>query len=54
MYQHYDEFFESTGWATDKGRCLMLPCYRNNLKLNFDGLYSYNTKIAHLDLPGRR
>ncbi len=52
MDQHYDDFFENAQKATDKGG-LKLPNYQKNLKYNFDRLYSYNTKIAHLDLPGR-
>ena len=37
--------------ASDKGKFVKLPRYRQNLKYNFDGLYSYNTRIALLDLP---
>ncbi len=32
---------------------MKLPHFQMNLKYNFDGLYSYSTKIAHLDLPSR-
>ena len=39
--------------ASDQGRFLKLPRYQKNLKYNFDGLYSYNTRIALLDLPRR-
>jgi hypothetical protein len=53
MDQHYDEFFENAMKASDKGKFVKLPRYRQNLKYNFDGLYSYHTKIANLDLPGR-
>ena len=53
MDQHHDEFFENAQKATDNGRFLKLPRYQQYLKYNFDGLYSYSTKIAHLDLPGR-
>ena len=53
MDQHYDDFFEKGQKATDKGRFLKLPRYQKHLKYNFDGLYSYNTKIAHLDLSGK-
>ncbi len=53
MDQHHDDLFESAENATDKGMCLKLPRYQNNLKHSFDGLYSYSTKTAHLDLPGR-
>ncbi len=50
MDQHYDEFFEKAMKASDKGKFVKLPRFQRNLKYNFDGLYSYSTKIAHLDL----
>ena len=53
MDQHYDDFFENARTATGKGRFLKLPRYRNDFNYNFDALYSYSTKIAHLDLPSR-
>ena len=53
MDQHYDEFFENAQKASNKGKFMKLPCFKRNLKYNFDGLYSYSTKIAHLDLPGK-
>ena len=53
MDQNYDDFFEKAQKASDKGKVLKLPRFQRNLRYNFDGLYSYRTKIAHLDLPGR-
>ena len=53
MDQHYDEFFENAMKASDKGKVLKLPRFQANLRYNFDGLYSYNTRIAQLDLPHR-
>ena len=53
MDQHYDEFFENAMKASDKGKFVKLPRFQKNLKYNFDGLYSYNTRIALLDLPHR-
>ena len=53
MDQHYDELFENGRKASDKGKFMKLPRFQMNLKYNFDGLYSYSTKIAHLDLPSR-
>ncbi len=53
MDQPYDDFFESAQKATDNGKFMMPPRLQKNLKYNFDGLYSYSTKIAHLDLPGK-
>ena len=52
MDQNYDDFFEKVQKASDKGKFVKLPRFQRNLKYNFDGLYSYRTKIAHLDLPG--
>ena len=51
--QHYDEFFENAQKASDKDKFLKLPRFQANLRYNFGGLYSYQTKIAHLDLPSR-
>ena len=51
MDQHFDDFFENAMNASDKGKFLKFPRYQKNLKYNFDGLYSYNTRIAHLDTP---
>ena len=53
MDQHIDDFFEKAMTASDKGKFLKLPRYQKNLKYNFDGLYSYNTRIALLDLHRR-
>ena len=39
--------------ASDKGKFLKLPRYQRNLKYNFDGLYSYNTRVALLGLSRR-
>ena len=53
MDQRFNDFFESAMKASDKARFLKLPRYQKNLKYNFDGFYSYNTRIALLDLPRR-
>ena len=53
MDQHFDDFFENAMKASYKGRFLKLPRYQKNLKYNFDGLYSHNTRIALIDLPRR-
>ena len=53
MDQHYDDFFERAQTATDNGKLMKLPRFQNNFKYDFDGLYTYGTKIAHLDLPRR-
>ena len=51
MEQRSDDFFENATKASDKGKFLKLPRYQKDLKCNFDGLYIYNTRIAHLDMP---
>ena len=51
MDQNYDDFFEKAQKASDNGKFVKLPRYQKHLKSNFDRLYSYSTKIAHLDLP---
>ena len=53
MDNRFGEFFEKAMTASDKGRFLKLPRYQKNLKYNFDGLYSYNTRVALIDMPHR-
>ena len=53
MDQHFDDFFENSMKASDKGRFLKLPRYQKNLKCNFNGLFSYDNRVALLDLPRR-
>ena len=52
-YLHYDDFFENALTASNKGKFLKFPSYKANLRYNFDGLYSYNTKIAHINMLDR-
>ncbi len=53
MDQHFDDFFENAQKASDKGKFLELSRFQKNLKYNFDGLYSYNTRIAELNMSNR-
>ncbi len=53
MDEHYDDFFYSAQKASDKDKFLKLPRFPKNLKYSFDGFYSYNTEVAHLDLPSK-
>ncbi len=39
--------------APNKDKFLKLPLFQKNIKYNFDALYSYSTKITHLNLLGR-
>ncbi len=52
-YQHYDDFFENALSASNKGRFLKFPRFKANLRYNFDGLYSYHTKIADINMQDR-
>ena len=53
MDERFEDFLYFTQKASDADKFLKFPRFQKNLKYNFDGLYSYNTKVAHLDLPGR-
>ena len=39
--------------ATEKGKGLKFPKYTKNLRYNSEGIYSYNVKIANLDIRDR-
>jgi len=39
--------------ATEKGKGLKFPKYTKNLRYNSEGIYSYNVKIANLDIINR-
>ena len=52
-YQHYDDFFENALSASNKGKFLKFPRFKANLRYNFDGLYSYHTKIADINMQDR-
>jgi len=47
------EFKREAEQATETGKRLKFPKYTKNLKYNSEGLYSYNKKIANLDLDNR-
>ncbi len=53
MDEHYEDSYYRTQKASDKDWFLKLPRYQTNLKYNLYGLYTHNTKIANLNLPGR-
>ena len=44
------EFCEKAAEATQKGKGLKFPRYEKNLRYDSEGIYSYGTKIAKLDL----
>ena len=53
MDERFEDFVYFTQKVSDADKFLKFPRFQRNLKSNFDGLYSYNTRIALLDLPGR-
>ena len=53
MGERFEDFLYFTQKVSDADKLLKFPRFQRNLKYNFDGLYSYNTRIALLDLPHR-
>ena len=53
MDHSFYEFCDKAEKAKEKGKGLKLPRYEKNLRYDSEGIYSYGTKIANLDL-GRR
>ena len=45
-----EEFLATTRKATEKGKKLKLPKYTKNLRYDADGICSYGTQIAELNL----
>ena len=50
MDHNFYEWSEKAENATEKGKVLKFDRYGKNLRYNSDGIYSYGTKIAHIDL----
>ena len=53
MDERFEDFLYFTQKVSDADTFLKFTRSQRNLKYNFDGLYSYNTRIALLDLPRR-
>jgi len=53
MDHNFYEWSEKAEKATEKGKVLKFDRYGKNLRYNSEGIYSYGTKIAHLDLHHR-
>ena len=53
MDHNFYEWSEKAETATEKGEVLKLDRYGKNLRYNSEGIYSYGTKIATLDLKER-
>ena len=47
---NFYEWSEKAEKATEKGKGLKFDRYGKNLRYNSEGIYSYGTKIAHIDL----
>ena len=50
MGDNYDEFCKSAENAKKSGRGLTFFYFRENLKYDSEGVYSYGSKIARIDL----
>ncbi len=53
MELSYNEFLEKIGTARMKGKRMRMPRFTKNLSVDHEGIYSYGTKIAELDMPSR-
>ena len=53
MDHNFYEWSEKAEKATEKGKALKFDRYGKNLRYNSEGIYSYGTKIASLDLKQR-
>ena len=53
MDNNFYEWSEKAEKATKKSKTLKFLRYGKNLRYNSEGIYSYGTKIAHLDLKLR-
>ena len=53
MDHNFYEWSEKAEKATEKGKALKFLRYGTNLRYNSEGIYSYGTKIARLDLHQR-
>ncbi len=50
MGDNYAEWSEKAEEAKGKGKVLKFDRYGKNLRYDSEGIYSYGSKIAHLDL----
>ena len=53
MDHNFYEWSEKAEKATEKGKALKFDHYGKNLRYNSEGIYSYGTKIANIDLRQR-
>ncbi len=50
MGDNYDELCKSAETAKKSGKGLTFFYFRDNLKYDSEGVYSYGSRIAHIDL----
>ena len=53
MDHNFYEWSEKAEKATEKGKMLKFDRYGKNLRYNSEGIYSYGTKIANIDIRQR-
>ena len=53
MEDNFSDFLEKIDTAMVKGKQLKMPRFTKNLRVDRQGIYSYGTKIAELDVPSR-
>ena len=53
MDHNFYEWSEKAEKATEKGKVLKFDRYGKNLRYNSEGIYSFGTKIANIDLRQR-
>ena len=53
LHERYDDCLFYAREATWKGKFMRLPRFQKNLNYNFDGLYSYNKRIADLNIADK-
>ncbi len=51
--QDFYEFLNKIDAAKQRGKQLKMPRFTKNLRVDRDGIYSYGTQIAQLDVPTR-
>ena len=53
MEDSFSEFLEKIDTAMVKGKQMKMPRFAKNLRVDRQGIYTYGTKIAELDVPSR-
>jgi hypothetical protein len=53
MEDSFYEFLDNIDAAQGRGKQMKMPRFTKNLRVDREGIYSYGTKIAQLDIPTR-